>query len=254
MNAQENSIRNQVRQCVPFLRRFGRAALGRQDQADQCVLQIMHDVLTDHAIMSTASTPRSALYRRMAATLGSSSYGYPTLQSRQSYWLSAVEGFAEDEVAEIIDVAPSEVKYLNAVARRENDMRMGSDILIIEDELFIAKDLKNIVMGMGHNVCGIARTHKEAIIRHNRHAPDLVLSDVQLADGSSGIEAIQEIERTHPIPHIFITAFPERFLTGNGAEPIFMVSKPFRREEIKATISQALFIHACPLRARPESS
>jgi CheY-like chemotaxis protein len=69
----------------------------------------------------------------------------------------------------------------------------------------------------------------------------MVLADIQLADGSSGIDAVNDILAESPIPVIFITAFPERLLTGERPEPAFLVTKPFNPEMVKALISQALF-------------
>ena len=71
--------------------------------------------------------------------------------------------------------------------------------------------------------------------------PGLVLADIQLADGSSGLDAVNEILTEIEVPVIFITAFPERLLTGEKPEPAFLITKPFRPEAVKAAISQALF-------------
>jgi hypothetical protein len=64
-----------------------------------------------------------------------------------------------------------------------------------------------------------------------------------LADGSSGIDAVNDILKTSTVPVIFITAFPERLLTGDRPEPAFLVSKPFNPDMVKALISQALFFN-----------
>ncbi|MNL71833.1 two-component response regulator [compost metagenome] len=69
----------------------------------------------------------------------------------------------------------------------------------------------------------------------------MVLADIQLADGSSGIDAVNEILQDDTVPVIFITAFPERLLTGERPEPTFLVTKPFNPDMVKALISQALF-------------
>ena len=74
--------------------------------------------------------------------------------------------------------------------------------------------------------------------------PGLVLADVQLADGSSGIDAVSDILNDYDVPVIFITAFPERLLTGEKTEPAYLISKPFKPENVKAAISQALFFHS----------
>ena len=71
--------------------------------------------------------------------------------------------------------------------------------------------------------------------------PGLVLADIQLADDSSGIDAVKDILAEFSVPVIFITAFPERLLTGERPEPTFLITKPFQRSTVKAAISQALF-------------
>jgi two-component SAPR family response regulator len=79
--------------------------------------------------------------------------------------------------------------------------------------------------------------------------PDLILTDIQLADDSSGIDAAAAILREFDIPVIFITAYPERLLTGQRPEPTYLISKPFSRDTVKATIGQALFFHEPTTRA-----
>jgi CheY-like chemotaxis protein len=113
--------------------------------------------------------------------------------------------------------------------------------MIIEDEPLIAMDIEQMVEGLGHRVTAIARTHKEAVALYNKTQPKMILADIQLADGSSGIDAVNDILMTHSVPVIFITAFPERLLTGERPEPTFLVTKPFNPEMVKALISQALF-------------
>ena len=118
---------------------------------------------------------------------------------------------------------------------------MATDVLIIEDEPLIAMDIEQMVESLGHRVVGTARTHKEAAALFGKTHPKLVLADIQLADGSSGIDAVNEILQSTSLPVIFITAFPERLLTGERPEPAFLVTKPFNPEMVKALISQALF-------------
>jgi len=114
-------------------------------------------------------------------------------------------------------------------------------ILIIEDEPIIAMDLEALVEGLGHRVVGIARTRTEAVTAARRTGPGLILADIQLADGSSGLDAVNDILGDFDVPVIFITAYPERLLTGARPEPAFLITKPFRPETLKAIISQALF-------------
>ena len=118
---------------------------------------------------------------------------------------------------------------------------MATDILIIEDEPLIAMDIEQLVESLGHQVSGVARTRREAVAMFNSTRPRMILADIQLADGSSGIDAVNEILTTRSVPVIFITAFPERLLTGERPEPTFLVTKPFNPDMVKALISQALF-------------
>ena len=117
------------------------------------------------------------------------------------------------------------------------------DVLIIEDEAIISADIQSLVKELGHRVTGTATTHDEAVDAVARHRPGLVLADIQLADGSSGIDAVKDILKDIDVPVIFITAFPERLLTGERPEPTFLITNPFQPETVKAAISQALFFH-----------
>ena len=100
-----------------------------------------------------------------------------------------------------------------------------------------------MVEDLGHRVTGIARTHTQAVDLFAKTKPKMVLADIQLADGSSGIDAVNEILGQSSVPVIFITAFPERLLTGERPEPAFLVTKPFNPDMVKALISQALFFN-----------
>ena len=135
----------------------------------------------------------------------------------------------------------SEASGLVEQAGREIADQVATSVLIIEDEPIIALDIEAMVQELGHTVTGIARTHKEAIALVKAKKPGLVLADIQLADGSSGLEAVNEILLGISVPVIFITAYPERFLTGEKPEPAFLITKPFQQEAVKAAISQALF-------------
>ena len=115
-------------------------------------------------------------------------------------------------------------------------------VMIIEDEAIIAMDIHSIVSEMGHAITGIARTRNAAVEMGIRDKPDLILADIQLADKSSGIDAVNDLlGQFGEIPVIFITAFPERLLTGERPEPAFLISKPYSEDEVRAAVSQAMF-------------
>jgi DNA-directed RNA polymerase specialized sigma24 family protein len=245
---------------LPFLRRFSRAVSGSQQSGDALVAAMLEALIADVSIFPEASNERIALYKTFAKLFTSIAIRVPqeTPSSaweqraaanltaisplpRQAFLLVAVEGFTDEEAAEILSVSESEFSSLLSQASAEISRQVATDILIIEDEPLIAMDIEEMVEGLGHRVVGIARTHAEATAMFNKTRPRMVLADIQLADGSSGIDAVNEILASAAVPVIFITAFPERLLTGERPEPAFLVTKPFNPDMVKALISQALF-------------
>jgi len=155
--------------------------------------------------------------------------------------LTSVEGFTTAQTAQIMDTSIERVTELVNQAGKEIAEQVATDVLIIEDEPLIAMDLESLVQGLGHTVSSIARTHRDAVAAVKAKRPGLVLADIQLADGSSGLDAVNEILLSFDMPVIFITAFPERLLTGERPEPTFLITKPFETNTVRAIISQALF-------------
>jgi CheY-like chemotaxis protein len=173
--------------------------------------------------------------------VGSKRLGALTPPSRVAFVLSAVEGFSEQQIADALGCSVDDAKALVHRAGLEISRQIATDVLIIEDEPMIAMNIEALVEDLGHRVTEVARTHREAVAAVKRQKPGLILADVQLADDSSGISAVLEILGLLNVPIVFITAYPERFLTGEHPEPAFLISKPFRDDMVKAVISQALF-------------
>jgi CheY-like chemotaxis protein len=172
-----------------------------------------------------------------------------TPRARQAFLLVSVEEFSAQDAAEVMDIDANELQRLVDEAGREIAKQIATDVVIIEDEPLIALDLERLVTGLGHRVVKIARTERQAIDAVKRARPGLVLADILLADGSSGLDAVNEILRTISVPVIFVTAYPQRLLTGTRPEPTFLITKPFHPNNVKAIISQALFFD---IRGRPE--
>ena len=165
-----------------------------------------------------------------------------TPNSREALLLHSIEEFPISEVAKVMRIEQEEVNALIQTARQEMQMAVSGRVMIIEDEAIIAMDLEGLVSEMGHRVTGVARTHAGAVELAAKEQPDLILADIQLADNSSGIDAVNEIlNQFGEIPVIFITAFPERLLTGQRPEPAFLISKPYRDEQVLSAMSQAMF-------------
>jgi len=245
---------------LPYLRRFSRAVSGSQASGDALVAAVLEAIIADISIFPDASSPKVGLYKIFAKLFSSITVKVPSgtpvspwearaaasLSSiaprpRQAFVLVAVEGFNDREGAEILDVSEDEFSDLINEASKEISRQVATDILIIEDEPLIAMDIEEMVESLGHRVVGTARTHAEATALFRKTQPRMVLADIQLADGSSGIDAVNEILASTSVPVIFITAFPERLLTGERPEPAFLVTKPFNPDMVKALISQALF-------------
>ena len=165
-----------------------------------------------------------------------------TANSREALLLHTIEEFSLDEVAEIMQIDRSEAQELVTLARQEMADAVSGRVLIIEDEAIIAMDLESIVADLGHRVTGVARTRSAAVDLAGKETPDLVLADIQLADNSSGIDAVNDILKSlGNRPVIFITAFPERLLTGERPEPAFLISKPYSEDQVRSAVSQAMF-------------
>ena len=151
-----------------------------------------------------------------------------------------MEGFSTADTASILGRNETEISTLMRTALDEITHQPTTRVLIIEDEPIISLDLQSIVREMGHRVVAVATTRDEAVNAARRTEPGLVLADIKLADGSSGIDAVRQILSELTVPIVFITAYPERLLTGERPEPTFLVTKPFVPETVRVAVSQAL--------------
>lgn len=254
------SLGQQLAPHLPFLRRYARALTGSQQHGDNYVRATLQAIVDAPDEFPRDVDPRLGLYKTFQAIFSSSDLGaddevalsdfehvgnarLKTLQSqaRQALLLTAMEGFAPEDAAHLLDVSPEEVKSLVDDALTEIERQTRTSVLIIEDEPMIAMDLEAIVRELGHSVTGVAVTRDEAVASAAESRPGLVLADIQLADDSSGIDAVADILKNITVPVIFITAFPERLLTGERPEPTFLITKPFQHATVRAAISQALF-------------
>jgi CheY-like chemotaxis protein len=255
------SISQAISAHIPYLRRFSRALTGDQAGGDAYVLATLEAIVADSSPFETTGDVRTTLYSVFLKVWGSVSLNQHvdqiefskdeegarrsldaiSLKPRIAFLLSSLEGFETDEVARTLDCTPAEATQLIDAAGKEIANQIRTDVLIIEDEPFIALDLQTLVEELGHKVVSVARTHREAVEAVKNVRPGLILADIQLADGSSGLEAVNQILASFSVPVIFITAYPERFLTGTPPEPAFLITKPFGVDSLKAVISQALF-------------
>ena len=251
-----------VADVLPFLRRHARALTGSQQVGDSYAAATLEALLADPEGLKGQTRTDLAVFRAFyniwqssGAQLEEADEGAGgaraqamrhlarlTPQTRETLLLHTVEGFTLQDVGAIMGVSEAEAGQLVEVARKEMHEAVRGRIMVIEDESIIAMDLEAIVQDMGHEVVGVATTREQAVEIGMDMAPDLVLADIQLADDSSGIDAVNELlDRFPDMPVIFITAFPERLLTGERPEPSFLIAKPFTPPQVISAVSQAMF-------------
>jgi CheY-like chemotaxis protein len=247
---------------IPFLRRYARALTGTQKQGDHYVKASLGSLLEDPAKLAANIPLRLQLFKFFHDSFQSAAGAAPGAdgvdpalsplpmqlhltqlpsRERQVLLLSTIEGFAAHDVGFILGIAEPEAARLLERAKTDLMQQSRTAVLVIEDEPIIAFDIAGTVTEMGHRVIGTAATKSEAVAAAEAKRPGLILADIQLDDGSSGIDAVREILDLFDVPVIFVTAFPERLLTGETTEPAFLVAKPFEPDVLKITIAQALY-------------
>jgi CheY-like chemotaxis protein/DNA-directed RNA polymerase specialized sigma24 family protein len=254
------ALAHAIAEHLPYLRRYARALCGTQKSGDAYVRACLETIVADPSVMGGDTAPRVGLYRLFHKLWGSANVDLHSVASssrppaagvekklgeltparRQALLLTAMEGFNVTDTSRILDVGEEQVKQMVAQAVREISDQPSTKVLIIEDEPIISLDLQSIVREMGHTVAAIATTRDEAVRAARKTEPGLVLADIKLADGSSGIDAVRQILSEVQVPIVFITAYPERLLTGERPEPTFLVTKPFVPETVRVAVSQAL--------------
>ena len=256
------SLGEKVANQLPYLRRYARALTGSQSAGDTFVRATLEAALADDSLRQSIGQGRPQLYHAFNR-VWSSAYVDPvdrapalvgqheaaaqerlaamTPANRQALLLTTLEDFSFEEAAYIMGRDTQEVERMVNDAIAEIDRESATSVLIIEDEPLISMQLEDLVRSLGHDVCGMAATRTQALEIVSREKPGLVLADIQLADGSSGLDAVDDILAIGSVPVIFITAYPERLLTGDRPEPTYLITKPFQEQTVRTAISQALF-------------
>ncbi|MEW4449104.1 response regulator [Qipengyuania sp. JC766] len=255
------SLGEQVASNLPYLRRYARALTGSQATGDAFVRATLEAALADESLRGELEGGRVPLYRAFNKVWSSAylevgkeddgTQGHEgaardrltqiTPLNRQALLLTTLEDFSAADAAEIMGLEPGDIERLAQEAIDEIDRESSTNVLIIEDEPLISMQLEDLVRSLGHDICGTAATRTQAQEVVAERTPGLVLADIQLADGSSGLDAVDDILSISSVPVIFITAYPERLLTGDRPEPTYLVTKPFQESTVRTAISQALF-------------
>ncbi|MBV9992298.1 MAG: response regulator [Alphaproteobacteria bacterium] len=246
---------------LPYLRRYGRALTGTQERGDASVRATLAGLLSGEQALGEGVPARVGLYRAFQdrwsddekanrdtapdqhATRPDGLLKAVEAPKRAAVLLTSVEAFSLEEAAYILRQTPQQVERAILEAQEVIDRLLASRVLIIEDEPIIALDLESLLVELGHKVVAKAATRDEAVAMARAERPGLVLADINLGEGGSGIDAVSEILSSFDIPVIFVTAYPEKLLTGERPEPAYLIAKPFLPETIQATVGQALFFH-----------
>ena len=236
--------REDLIRALPYARRYARALTGSQPRGDALVAESLHDIQADGVGEPDA---QQALYRfvtkRFDKVSGAGSpfvIGGLSSMQRQLLLLTSLEELSIDRAAPVLGVTLSEAQSALTEAREHLRDGAATDVLIIEDEPVIAMDIEELVQSCGHNVVGVASTEAEAVELAERTRPGLILADINLGIGGDGTTAVSRIMRNHYAPVIFVTAYPERLLTGDALEPAFVITKPFEPMTLAIATYQAV--------------
>jgi CheY-like chemotaxis protein len=231
--------REDLVRALPYARRYARALTGSQPLGDGLVSDVLRGMATEELPERDA---RHSFYARITQQFAPSAGAADGIGivPRQLLLLTSLEDVPIDDAAAIVGVPASEAAGLLAEARTRLRAAAATDVLIIEDEPIIAMDIEELVESCGHRVVGVAATEVDAVRMAEASRPGLILADINLGAGGNGSSAVARIMRHHYAPVIFVTAYPERLLTGEAFEPAFVITKPFEPLTLAIATYQAV--------------
>lgn len=119
------------------------------------------------------------------------------------------------------------------------------NVLVVEDESIVSKDIQHSLKKLGYNVVGASATAERAIEMASSENPDVVLMDIMLKGEMNGIEAADQIRKNCAIPVIFLTAYADESTLSKAkiTEPYGYILKPFKEIDLHTTIEMAIYKH-----------
>ena len=234
-----DTARQELIAALPYARRFARALAGDQAQGDRLVACALKDLVTGE---KPQLPPRLALYGKLVEEFSkqpTQSSGM-TLHQRALLLLTSLEEQSLGSAARALSISEEEAASELGVARQALQGIAQTSVLIIEDEPIIAMDIQDLVERCGHKIAGVAHTEADAVKLAAETKPGLILADINLGGGGDGMHAVGRILKTHETPVIFVTAYPERLLTGEAHEPSFVITKPFEPLALAVATYQAV--------------
>jgi DNA-binding LytR/AlgR family response regulator len=129
-----------------------------------------------------------------------------------------------------------------------------TNVLVIEDESIVSKDIQHSLKKLGYNVVGAASTGEKAIELAAELKPDVVLMDIMLKGQMTGIEAAEQIKANMSVPVIYLTAYADEGTLAKAkvTEPYGYIIKPFKEIDIHTSIEMALYKHQKESEVRKE--
>jgi PAS domain S-box-containing protein len=120
-----------------------------------------------------------------------------------------------------------------------------AQILVVEDEFIVARDIQNRLKNMGYTVPSVTASGEEALDKVAQNRPDLVLMDIMLKGAMDGIAAAEKIRVQFNVPVIYLTAYSDESTLSRAriSEPFGYLLKPFEERELHTTIEMALYKH-----------
>lgn len=239
---------------LPYLRRYARGLMGEQQNGDEAVEDMIESLIFRISVAPDLKFQKADLFAELDKSISKSvselsdetgiakiMNAMTTLQ-RRALLLTVVEGFSVQEAARILAVTITDIEDMLREAETNIANEVSTTVLIIEDESMISYQLSQIVKEAGHEVVGIATTQTEAVELAAEQTFGLILSDLRLADGSVGIDAVKEIfaNMNSEVPFIYITAYPEMLLQGQDNEPSYLIPKPFEPLHVRTVVDQAI--------------
>jgi CheY-like chemotaxis protein len=235
--------REELVRILPYARRYARAVTGSQRAGDDLVATSLKALMADTQAMP--DDMREALYRAVTAGFDrgaddQAERGGLSHKQRQLLLLTSLEEMTTEQAAAIVMLSAADAREQLTDARDRLRASAATDVLIIEDEPIIAMDIEELVQSCGHRVIGVAATESDAVAIATRLRPGLILADINLGAGGDGTSAVARILAHHHAPVIFVTAYPERLLTGDAVEPAFVITKPFEPLTLAIATYQAV--------------
>jgi CheY-like chemotaxis protein/DNA-directed RNA polymerase specialized sigma24 family protein len=240
---------------LPRLRRYARAATGSVAAGDAALAESLPGVaaaLLEPSDDSRGRDGRGALQKALAAlvrvldaprvvslpvggTVADAVAALPR-DARHALLLTLVEGLREDEAALVLDRTVEGVRQSLASARSALWPLQPARVLIIEDEPLVASHIASVVEELGHAVCGLAADETEAWLAARRMRPELILADLDLGAGGSGLAIARRIVANDDVPVVFVTGDPSAIPSTRA----LVVRKPYREAALRAAIGRAL--------------